>query len=59
MQHAAGTPGQGGASFSSSIVTAACGYSSWILPPIAPASASSSLNVVFVPCATTISLTFQ
>src|SRR5262249_13069734 len=57
--HAAGTPGHGGASFSSSIATAACGYISWILPAIAPASASSRRNVDFVPSPTTISLTFQ
>jgi hypothetical protein len=46
--HAAGTPGQGGASFSSWIVTAAAGYSSCTRRAIAPASASISRNVDFV-----------
>ena len=57
--HDAGTPGQGGASLSSSTVIAQSGYSSAIAAAIAPARASISLNVDVVPSRTTVSLTFQ
>ncbi len=58
--HDAGTPGQGGASFSSSIVTAARGYSSWILRADRAGERLEQLVASScVPSATTTSLTFQ